>query len=340
MAPMKTLGFVSTAHIHFKSFAEDIASRGEAVRIGAIWDDDDDRGRRNADRHGADFVTELAALTARPDLDGFVVCAPNNQRIALLRRLAVTGKPVMCEKPLALTAEEARDIRELIRVQQMVVTTGYFRQSYGVYQAAVGLLRTGALGTITHARFRNAHDGAYRRIFDDPDVAWMRDPVIAGGGGALDMGAHALHLLAWLFGPAGEVWATISNRSGLYPEVDDFGVIHIRFASGVLATAEAGWINIEGPGELTVFGSAGSLHAVDVDDRVDAFILDAGKQRQAVTGPPSGPRGIGRLLAAMDGNIPEAELAQELDAAAEAAAMMEAAYRSNGTGSWQSVERV
>ena len=337
---MKTLGFVSTAHIHFKGFAEDIASRGGAVRIGAVWDDEEDRGRRNAARYGADFVERLADLAARTDLDGFVVCAPNNQRIALFEQLAAAGKPIMCEKPLALTADEARAVRKLVHDRQLVVTTGFFRQSYGVYRNAIELMGQGALGDITHARFRNAHDGAYRRIFDNPDIAWMTDPAVAGGGGALDMGAHALHLLSWLFGPADSIWAAVSNRSGIYPRVDDFGVFQIRFASGVLAGAEAGWINIDGPGELEIFGSTGSLHAADLHDRASAIIVGSDKQPQEVAVPPSGPKGIGRLLAAMDGQIPTEELAQELDAAARAAAMMDAAYRSHGTGSWQTVERI
>ncbi len=337
---MTSLGFVSTAHIHFKGFAESISAGGADNRIGAIWDDDVERGRRNAERYGAEFVTELAEMAARPDLDGFVVCAPNNQRLALLETLATAGKPVMCEKPLALTAAEARAIRDLVRSRDMILTTGYFRQSFGVYRAAIETVKSGALGDITHARFRNAHDGAYRRIFDDPDVAWMKDPAIAGGGGALDMGAHALHLLAWMFGPGESVWATMSNRAGIYPEVDDFGLFHIRFRSGVLATAEAGWIDIDEPGALTIYGSAGSLHASDSYDRVDAFIVGPDKQRRPVNGEASGPRAVGRLLAAMNGEISGDELAQELDAAADAAAMMEAAYRSNETGTWQPVEPI
>lgn len=337
---MTSLGFVSTAHIHFRGFAESIAAGGTGNRIGAIWDDDVERGRRNAARYGAEFVADLGELVARPDLDGFVVCAPNDQRLTLLEPLAAAGKPVMCEKPLALTAAEARAIRDLVRSRHMILTTGFFRQSFGVFRAAIETLKSGALGTVTHARFRNAHDGAYRRIFDDPDVAWMKDPVIAGGGGALDMGAHALHLLAWMFGPADSVWATISNRAGIYPEVDDFGIFQIRFRGGVLATAEAGWIDIDEPGALTIHGSAGSLHAADAYDRVDAFIIGPDKQRRAVDGKPSGPRAVGRLLAAMDAQISEEELTQELDAAANAAAMMEAAYRSNGTGTWQPVEPI
>ncbi len=337
---MRSLGFVSTAHIHFRNFADEIAASGGGASIGAIWDDDPERGRRNAARYGAAFVGGLVELVARPELDGFVVCAPNDQRLALLEVLAEAGKPVMCEKPLSLAAAEARAIRALVRDRGLTFTTGYFRQAYGVYRAAVEQLRQGALGTVTHARFRNAHDGAYRRIFDDPDVAWMREGAVAGGGGALDMGAHALHLLTWLFGPAEAVWATISNRSGIYPEVDDFGTGHIRFRSGVLASFEAGWINIDGPGELVVFGSAGSLHAADLYDRVDAHVIGADKQRRPVEGEASGPRGVGRLLAAMEGRIAEQELAEELDAAANAAAMMEAAYRSNETGTWQPVEPI
>ena len=78
------------------------------------------------------------------------------------------------------------------------------------------------------------------------------------------MGAHALHLLAWLFGAADQVWATISNRAGIYSRVDDFGIFHIRFSSGLLATAEAGWIDIDEPGKLEIFGDSGSLHAGDL----------------------------------------------------------------------------
>lgn len=334
----KSIGFASTAHIHFKGFAEEIAASEGAARIGAIWDDDEERGRRRAAQCGAEFVPRLDDLAARDDLDGFVICATNRQRLDLFRTLAPAGKPIMCEKPLALMQAEAREIRALVAESKLIVTTGFFRHAYGVYHAASHLLRQGALGNITHARFRNAHDGAYRRIFDDPHVAWMADPAAAGGGGALDMGAHALDLLAWLFGPAEEVWATISNRSGIYPKVDDSGIFHIRFRSGVLATAEAGWIDIDGPGGLEIFGDAGSLHAGDLYTAADAYIVGSKKERQPVTVGPSGPKGVSRLLAAMDGKIAGDELADELDAAAQAVAMMEAAYRSNATGIWEKID--
>ena len=334
----KSIGFASTAHIHFKGFADEIAASGGDAQIGAIWDDDEERGRRRAAECGAEFVPRLDDLAARDDLDGFVICATNRQRLELFRTLAPAGKPIMCEKPLALAGSEAREIRSLVAESDLLVTTGFFRHAYGVYHSVADQLRQGALGNVTHARFRNAHDGAYRRIFNDPDVAWMADPAAAGGGGALDMGAHALDLLAWLFGPADQVWATISNRSGVYPRVDDHGIFHLRFRSGALAMAEAGWINIDGPGGLEIFGDAGSLHASDLYAEAEAYIVGPKKERQPVAIGPDRPKGVSRLLAAMDGVIAANELADELDAAAHAVAIMEAAYRSNTTGTWEKVD--
>lgn len=336
----KTLGFVSSAHIHFAGFANEIANSNGRARIAAIWDDNEDRGRRNAARVGAEYEAQLGDLAGRQDIDAFVLCAPNNQRLTLLERLAPTGKPVMCEKPLALTASEASACLDLVRAHKLLITTGFFRASYGVYRAAAQTLETGGLGRVTHARFRNEHDGAYRRIFDDSDVAWMVDPAVAGGGGALDMGAHAMHLLAWLFGPADSVWATISNRSGVYPDIDDFGVMQVAFRNGVTASVQAGWITIDEPGDLVIHGQQASLRARDVYDSVQAHIIGPDKQPQPLTEQPSGPKGIARLLAAMDGAIPADELGRELVAAAQAAAIIQAAYKSNDTDAWQRVETV
>ena len=75
----------------------------------------------------------------------------------------------------------------------------------------------------------------------------------------MDMGTHAVHLLRALFGPVTEVWATLGNQSGIYREVDDFGIAHLRFASGVLGTVEAAWTQTGGIGGLEVVGSDKAL---------------------------------------------------------------------------------
>src|SRR5690606_41736858 len=45
---------------------------------------------------------------------------------------------------------------------------------------------------------------------------------------------------------AREIWADIGNESGIYPACDDFGVAHLRFASGIKGSVEAGWTQTGG----------------------------------------------------------------------------------------------
>ncbi len=71
----------------------------------------------------------------------------------------------------------------------------------------------------------------------------------------MDLGTHALHLLRTLFGPVREIWADFANQSGIYPEVEDYGVAHLRFASGVFGEVEAAWTQTGGIGGLTIIGS-------------------------------------------------------------------------------------
>src|SRR5690606_1968125 len=93
----------------------------------------------------------------------------------------------------------------------------------------------------------------------DPDLAWFHQRELSGGGAFMDMGTHAIHLLRTLFGPVRQVWAEIGNHSGIYPDVDDYGVAHLRFASGVLGRVEAAWTQTGGNEGLTVVGSEGAI---------------------------------------------------------------------------------
>ncbi len=335
----KTIAFVSTAHIHFAGFADAIAAPGSGMQIGPVWDEDPARGQRNAERFGAEWVPDFAALISRPDIDGFILCAPNNQRLAILEPLVAAGRPIMCEKPIGLGAAETRTVCALVERQGAVMTTGYFRQASGAFRAARESLQRGDIGRVTHARVRIAHNGAYRRIFDDPDVAWMTDDAQTGGGGAFDLGVHAMHLLAWFFGQATRVWASIGNRSGIYPQTDDHGVFQVEFVNSVAASAEAGWVNFGGADALEVFGDGGSINVVDRRDgsQIDVMLQAPVSPPFRVEVPADGPRGPARLLAAIRGQITPEERAEELLAAARASAMIEAAYVAQRSGAWQSV---
>jgi len=331
---MPRLTFLSTAHIHAQSFLENIVQSDDGRVVHAIWDERPERGRRYAEQFRARFEPQLEAALADPAVDGFVVCAENTRHLPLLRAVLPLGKPVFCEKPLVTTTVELREVRALLARHRTPLFCGYFYPFEPVMQSAAERLRAGAFGQVTRVRFRNAHNAAYGRWFDSADLAWFREPALAGGGAFMDVGSHAVHLLRRLFGPVEAVWATIGNQAGTYPEVDDFGIAHLRFATGVLGTVEAAWTQTGGLDGLEIVGSHEALWKTP-----EGYVRGRpGVAPQALeTTGVGGPTRIDRLVAVIRGEIPAAELADDLAATMDCVSIVEACYASAKSGRWENV---
>lgn len=332
---MTNVAFLSTAHTHTQGFLKDIAGR-DNCRVVAIFDDMAERGQHFAQEYGAEFCADLRATVARDDVQGFVVCAENTRHLPILEVAIPAGKPIFCEKPFTATTADALKAVELIRRHDTVVHMGYFQPFSDAMQGVISFVGEGKLGTMTHARYRNAHHAAYGRWFDSPELAWFHNPDLAGGGAFMDMGTHAVHLVRTLLGPCESVFATIGNASGIYPDVDDHGLALLKFANGVLCTVEAAWIQTGGSGGLEVTGSEGTLHQAPGQ----GFVCSSpGKEAQPVPKGEARPTRVDRLLAAIEGTISKQELDADLACAVDAVAIMEACYQSSDRGAWVEVEK-
>lgn len=327
---MSNIAILSTAHIHTSQFIDNIMKATDGRRALLIWDDVVDRGRRYAEKCGAAFEPNLKRVLRDRRVDGFLICAENTRHWPLLRQALKAGKPVFCEKPLCSTVADVRRVRALLAKKPVPLFCGYFQPHSPTMQAVAALLEARAFGNVTRVRFRNAHHAAYGHWFDNPDLQWFHNPDLAGGGAFMDMGTHAVHLLRTLFGPVTEVWASIRNEAGIYPAVDDFGVAHLRFASGVLGTVEAAWTQTGGIGGLEIVGAEKSLWNNGRDYVVGAPRVDPVPVAPAAAKPDR----VDRLVAVIRGAVPAAELASDLAATVDAVAIMEAAYKSSRTGRW------
>jgi predicted dehydrogenase len=329
------IAVLSTAHIHSKGFIENLAKGSDGRKPYAIWDDVQDRGQRYSAGCGAKFVPNIADVLKDPQVDGFMICAENTRHLPLLEQALPVGKPVMCEKPLCTTSADAATVRALQAKARTPLICGYFQPFGGQMRAIAAKIADGTFGDITAVRFRNAHHAAYGRWFDNPDVQWFTDPALAGGGALMDMGAHAVHLLRWLFGPVEAVSAVIANRCGIYPEVDDHGLALLRFAPrggkpGPIGTVEASWIHQGGFGGLEIQGTKAALW----HDGKDYVIGAPGQPATPVAAIEARPATADRLIAVIQGKIPADELQSDLDAILDEVAIMEAAYQSNAKGGW------
>lgn len=324
------IAIVSTAHIHTRSFIDNILQASDGRRVYRVWDNVADRGRRYAGLAKSSFAADLEELVHDPRVHGFIICAENTAHLPLLETLLPAGKPVFCEKPLVTTGAEVAQVTDLLQKHPVPLFCGYFQPFSAAMQGVAQLLEEEAFGKITHVRFRNSHPACYGRWFDNPDLQWFTDPKLSGGGAFMDLGTHAVHLLRSLFGPVSSVWGSVSNASGFYPEVDDTGVAHLRFQSGAFGTVEASWVQTGGINGLEITGSEKSLW----HNGTDYVIGGPGKNPQALVAASDKPTRVDRLVAAIRGELSEEELEMDLAATMDAVLVMEAAYGSSESGNW------
>jgi len=241
------LGIVSYAHPHAPKYAAAIAACLQADLVGIAGSGiNDDLAAEEARRYGVPYYADYRELLARDDLRGVYVGTEPRRHLEVVREAAARGKHILCDKPIALTLEEADDIIRVARgsgVKLMVPFNPRFQLPLMKVKEALESGEAGELVSI----FAIKYGKLPTKIPGPADYRWLLDPEQAGGGGFLDIGIHAVDALRWLAGSeARRVYAHVG--AALHPglPVDDIGVMTVEFENGVVGALSAGWANPDG----------------------------------------------------------------------------------------------
>ena len=159
---------------------------------------------------------------------------PNNLHAEPSIAAARASKHVLCEKPLALSPEEAHAMWRAAEDAGVVHATGFNYRFVPAVRLARELVRSGELGEIVHFRARYLQSWGWDALAAD----WHFDPEVAGTGAVGDLGTHVIDLARHLVGEIRAVGATVRT---FVPgrRVDDSFVATIEFESGASGTLEA-----------------------------------------------------------------------------------------------------
>ena len=185
-------GILSTADIAINKVIPGIrrSARGEVV---AIASREGDRAAAVAARLGIPRAhATYEALLADPGVDAVYIPLPNHLHarwsIAALR----AGKPVLCEKPLAMTADEAQAMADVARETGVPLMEAFMYRHHPSWVAVRELVASGRIGRL------RAVDSWFSYYNDDP--ANIRNIREAGGGALYDIGCYTINLSRMLFG--------------------------------------------------------------------------------------------------------------------------------------------
>jgi scyllo-inositol 2-dehydrogenase (NADP+) len=186
-----------------------------------------------ADHPAASVLPSVeAALDAKPDL--VVVATPNDTHAATATAALTRGIPVVVDKPLAVSAAEARSVAQAADRAGAMLTVFQNRRWDSDQLTLRALLDQDALGQVVR------YESRFERWRPEPAPdAWReRSTPQAGGGQLLDLGSHLVDQALVLFGPATHVYAEVEARRGLPGDDDVF--IALRHGAGPISHLHAG----------------------------------------------------------------------------------------------------
>lgn len=206
-----------------------------------------------ADQFGfARSTDDWRDLIADPKVDIVCITAPNKVHKEMAIAALAAGKHVHCEKPMALTLQDARQMVDLSERANAKTVVGYNYLQNPAFEHARKLIADGAIGRVVH--FRGAVDEDYQA---DPELAWTWRATRAEAGlGTLgDLGCHLISLAHALVGPIESLIADTrivhatrpvsgNDRERRAVENEDIASAILSFrcgVQGVISTSRSAW---------------------------------------------------------------------------------------------------
>lgn len=192
----------------------------------------------SAERYRTQFGFHRAAkdwreLVEDPKVEAVVIASPQTTHREIAVAAFALGKPVLCEKPLASTLEDARAMTEAAEAAGVANMIGFNYIRSPASQFARKLLAEGAIGEVTW--FRGMHEEDFLANPEDP-FSWRCEGVANGNMG--DLAPHPINAALALMGPIEKVMAEVETvhktRPGGTVTNDDHAQIMCRFANGVM----------------------------------------------------------------------------------------------------------
>jgi 1,5-anhydro-D-fructose reductase (1,5-anhydro-D-mannitol-forming) len=222
----------------------------------------------NAD-HAADFavrneipsqngVFDLGGLLANPNVDAVYISSTNEQHLAHAEAAAAAGKHVLCEKPLSVDLDSARQIVAACAAHGIVLGVNHHLPAAGTHRAVRELVRNGAIGRVLSVNVRHTS------LLPERLRGWRLGDG-SGAGVVMDLSCHDASVVNPLLGTRALETVAITVRQGRWDTAaEDASAAVIRYEDDVLVRFHDAFTTPHTPTYLEVHGEEGSIVAPEV----------------------------------------------------------------------------
>jgi len=175
--------------------------------------------------------------------------------------------PVMMEKPLAVSAEDAHAIAKMAEEAKIPVMVNYFTTWQPSRIGAYDVVKEGSIGEVRRIVAHDGHGGP-KEIGVGPEfLGWLTDPKLNGAGALYDFGCYGVDFMTWLMQgerPLSVTAVTLHIKPDVYPKVDDDATIILKYPKAV-GVVQASWNWPFGRSDVEIYGKTGEVTTVGGD---------------------------------------------------------------------------
>lgn len=210
-----------------------LAAKHPAVKFLAISDQDPARARALAEQTGADFHSgSNDEVISRPEVNAVFVSTPEDMHAAPIKKALELGKPVLCEKPLALTLADADDILATWRKTGGNLRIGYSRRFKECFLRAKEQMIQGRLGRVV---------GATARVYNSRAQAFSILKRSAHATPVLDVLTYYVDLMGWFLEGNRPVEVIARGQKGVFVK-NGYDIHDVTW--GIVTMADGAVINL------------------------------------------------------------------------------------------------
>lgn len=272
---MKELGFGIVGCGYFGAEFAAILSDMEGAKLVAVQGGSGASAKAVAERHGCAYIEELEVLCQHPDIDVVLVVSPNHYHKEPVLLAARNKKHVFCEKPIALSLADCKEMVVACREAGVIFMAGHILHFMHGIRKVKGMIADGVIGKpiVAHGE-RTGWENKQQT------VSWKKKKKLSGG--HLFHHIHELDIIQSIMGPAERVamsGGNLAHQGEGFGDEEDVLMLSLQFPGGAVGTMQYGSGFHWGEHYVKINGTLGALYLdfkdsrilVRKDDRVVAY---------------------------------------------------------------------
>ncbi len=226
--------------------APEYKNNPDATIVG-FYDKDSNRSEEFAKKYNSKAYSDIEEIFEDSEVDAVSICTPNHTHAILCKLAIMSGKHVLCEKPMVTNIEDAMSLKALFDKSNIAFVVGHNQRFLEAHQKAKTLIEEQYLGKVLSFKTTFGHSGPESWGVDKTSSTWFFKKETSVYGVLGDLGVHKIDLMRYILGAEYEEVFAIGmsldkkDENNNPIEVEDNFIVSSTMSNNSIGTGHYSW---------------------------------------------------------------------------------------------------